>query len=256
MDPVALTAIIAQVGAIIAATLLIGHLLGTIVGRAVSRGGSLAAKHAHRLTEVSIWLAGAAFGADYFGLRIDVLLVVIALAGTAVIVANKDALQNLAARYFSDVYLQFRVGDTIRVAEYLGRIIDLNPVTTLLLTQQEEVISVPNSLLVREIVVNKTPFAGRDVTIPITVEKGIDIPTFEKMVLMSCNKLRLHLDERSPPRITVEKENEKSAELNLMVRLKVPEKRDMVVRELEQRISKLLEGSKKEKKLLAPLQQV
>lgn len=256
MDLLLLTVILAQLGALIVGTLLAGHILGTIIGRALSHGSSVAASHVKRLTEISVWLAGLAFAGQYFGLRIDVLLILLSLLGAAFLIANKDALQNLAARYFSDVYMQFRIGDSIRVQGFAGRVIEMNPVTTILLTEKDEAVSIPNSLLTREIVVNTTPYAGRVVNLAITVDNSIDLALFEKRLLMSVNKLRVHLDERLPPMIAVKQKNDKITELQLMLRLRVPEMKDMVVRELNSRVKNVMEEASLKGKKNGPRTQV
>ncbi len=249
LDPMAVTSLLAQIGAIALGTFLVGQILGSVVGKALSRKGSLAANDAHKLVKVSAWLAGFAFATEYFGLRVDVLLILIALSGGAALIANQSALQNIAARYFSDAYLQFRIGDRIRVGEYSGKIVEMNSITTMLVTDSEEVVSIPNSLLMREVVVNATPFAGRDITLPITIDNSVDLPTFERSLLVKCNKLRLHLDERLPPRIGIRQKTDKSTQLELMVRMRNPEYRERIVRELDSRIhDTLLEFSKKKEK--------
>jgi hypothetical protein len=81
-----------------------------------------------------------------------------------------------------------------------------------LLTENEELISIPNAVFLREIIVNISPHAWKEIMIPMVISKEVDLPEFESEVLKSCNKLKMYFDERFPPIIAIKKglENQSS----------------------------------------------
>ena len=191
---------------------------------------------------------GILFALGQVGLRLDVLLLLIGLLGAALLIASKDVLQNLASKYFSDVYIPFKVGDSIKVKEYSGKVIEINPMSTILMTDNEELVSIPNSIFIREMVVNVTPKAWKEVIIPILISDEINLAEFESEVLKSCNKLKLHLDERYPPILTVKNREQNSVELILTLMVKEPGRKDALISEINSKITEIIEKLQQKKK--------
>ena len=225
---------------IVLATWIIARSLSAIIWRLFAHMSPLMAIHAKRIAWISTWSIGIIFALEQLGLRIDLLLLIVGLLGAAAIVANVDTLRNLSSKYFSDVYIPFKVGDFIKVCGYSGKVIEINPMSTILLTEKEELVSIPNSIFLREIVVNATPHAWREIAIPIVIDSGVDLAEFEREVIRSCNKLRLHLDERFPPIITVKSREPKSTSLVLTLMLKDPGKKEEIVSEVNLRVAEII----------------
>lgn len=236
--------------AIIVATWLITHFLDSILKR-LTRGRSSVANKVKRLLVVVIWFFGIVFALEQLGLMVDVLLLIVALVGIAAIVASRDALQNLFSKYFLDIYLSFDIGDNIKVREFSGRIIEMNPMSTILLTDDEQIVSIPNSILYREITVNTTFQAWKEVNVPIVIDNDIGVPEFESEVIKSCNKFKHHLDERFPPIMTVRNREQRTTEITLTLMIKNPEMKEPITDEINARIAEIIErmhSKKKERK--------
>ncbi|MEM4311552.1 MAG: mechanosensitive ion channel [Nitrososphaerales archaeon] len=229
-------------------TWIVAYSLRTFLRRLLKRTVPLVATHVSRIVWMFVWLTGIILILQQLGLRIDLLLLLVALFGGALVLANKDILQNLASKYFSDVYVPFKIGDTIKVREYTGKVIEINPMSTILLTEKEELISIPNTNFLREIVVNTTPKAWKEVIVPIIIDSEIDLAEFEREVIKSCNKFKLHLDERFPPILTVKSRGERSIELTLTLIIKEYGKKDMIISEVNSNIVEIIEKMKKKKK--------
>ncbi len=232
---------IVSFAAIVLVTWIIARSLSAIIGRLFSRVAPLLAIHAKRIAWVSIWSIGIIFALEQLGLRIDLLLLIVGLLGAAAIVANVDTLRNLSSKYFSDAYVPFKVGDLIKVCGQSGKVIEINPMSTILLTENEELVSIPNSIFLREIVVNATPHVWKEVAIPIVIDSRIDLAEFESEVIKSCNKLRLHLDERFPPIITVKSREPKSTSLVLTLMIKDPDRKEGIISEVNLRVAEIIE---------------
>jgi small conductance mechanosensitive channel len=230
--------------AIIAATWLIAHFVDSFLGRFLRLGPPLILVHVRRLVSTFIWLIGVLLALAQIGLRIEILLLLIGLSGAALAIANRDTLENVASKYFADFYIPFKIGDSITIRGYSGKVIEINPISTVLITEDENLISVPNSLFLREVVVNSTPKAWKEVSIPILISSDIPLASFESNVLRSCNRLRHHLDERFPPILAVKNRETNRTELTLTLMIKEPETKDMIVSTITKRVQEIQEEMK------------
>lgn len=195
--------------------------------------------HVQRLISVSVWVVGVMLAVQQIGLSIDFLLLLIGLFGFGVLLAIRGALENIGARYFHDVYVPFKVGEVIMVGGSSGKVIEINPITTILLTADEKLISVPNSLFLHEKVENLTPHVWREILVPMTISGNMDLPEFEDEILRTCNKMRVYLDERFPPVLTVKDRSEKSVDLVLTLMVKKTSKKNEIIREINQKINEM-----------------
>ncbi len=230
---------------IILGTWVTAYLVGVIVSRLMYRSAPLVSAQAKRLVRAFIWFVGLLLAVEQLGLHVELLLLIIGLFGGALIVANRSFLENISARYFSDLYVPIRVGDYVAVGGHAGRVIEMNPMSTILLSADDQLVCVPNTVFVKEAVVNATPQAWKELTIPIVVGGDVDIPEFERAVLRSSNKIRIHLDQRFPPVLSVKSRTPQSAELTLTLMVKEPGKKEEISAEMNQRIADILEEAKK-----------
>jgi small conductance mechanosensitive channel len=232
--------------AIIAVTWLIAHFVDAFLGRLLKLGPPLVLVHIRRLVSTFIWLIGVLLALAQIGLRIEILLLLIGLIGVVLAIANRETLENIASKYFADFYIPFKVGDSIAIRGYSGKVIEINPISTVLITEDENLISVPNSLFLREVVVNSTPKAWKEVTIPVMIGNDIPLASFESNVLRSCNRIRHHLDERFPPILTVKNRQAKATEVTLTLMIREPETKDTIVSTITKRIQEIQEEMKTE----------
>ena len=176
------------------------------------------------------------------------MLVLVGLFGAAIILANTYTLQNLGSKFFHEVYVPFKVGDSIKIREYTGRVIEINPITTVLISETEELISVPNALFLREVVENITPKAWKEVLVPIVVGNDIDLAEFESDVMKACNRMKLHLDSRFPPVLLIKNRGDKTTELLLTLMVRRPENKENIVSEINTKIPEIISHVKHKKK--------
>ncbi|MEM4416885.1 MAG: mechanosensitive ion channel family protein [Nitrososphaerota archaeon] len=238
---------LAIIAAILLATALISRLVSALLKRLLYRAPPLIAEQVSRGASIFIWLVGVLLVVNYLGLSLDLLLLLIALAGIAFVVAARDVLVNVAARYFMGSFIPVKIGDDVYVVGQRGKVIEINMVATVLWGEDGSVITVPNSLFLHNTSVNVSPYAAQRIVIPIAVPEGVDIAAAEAEILKLCNKFRTRLDQRFPPMITVKDRGQRVAELELSLLAAEPEKRDVLKSELENRIRDLMDrmrGSK------------
>jgi len=222
--------------AILLLTWLVAWIASLLIRRVMRQSAPQVAAGARRLGEVVVWLVGILLAVQEVGVGIDILLVVLGLFAIAAIIALRIPLENFGAKYFSDVYSPFKVGDTIQVGAHSGKVIEINAMTTVLLSEDDRLIALPNSLLLREVLVNASPQAWKELTIPISLPGTVDIAPVESEILRSLAKLRLRLDKRFPPVIATKSRTPQSTDLVLTVMIRRPEERDALLVEVNKRV--------------------
>ncbi|MCI4343230.1 MAG: mechanosensitive ion channel family protein [Thermoplasmata archaeon] len=234
-------AFLVPVAVIILVTVVLAWVVGLLVGRLTQRTSPHMAGAARRLAVIVVALIGGTLALQALGVSPDILLLVVALLGATALIALRDPLGNYGAKYFSDIYTPFKVGDTIQVGAYSGKVIEINPMATVLLSDKEQLISLPNAALLRDVVTNTSPQAWKEVTVPVTLPGSVDLPAFESELLKSLSKLRMRLDPRFPPVVTTKARSPQSTELAVTLMLRRPEDRDAITSETNKRLGEVLE---------------
>jgi len=233
---------------ILLATWVVAKSAMIILKRIVGQSTQLLDAQVQRLVWLLVWLIGLILAIEQLGINSDVLLLMVGLLGVAAIVAIRGPLENLGARYFTQGYIPFKVGDSVMVNGHSGKIIELNSISVILLTRDYHIVSIPNSTFMKEAVINTTYQAWKNVMVPVSVKNSIDLPAFENAALKSLGKLRPHFDDRFPPILTVVSRNRQSTELELNVMIRSPEERNAITSEVNKRIAEVIEEMQKAKK--------
>ena len=232
------------VGVILVATWLFSYVVSLAVAGLMRRSNPQVTAAAQRLVVVIVWLVGIVFAIQELGVGVNALLLVLGLLGVAAIVALRQPLENFGAKYFADLYTPFKIGDTIRVGEQAGKVIEINAMSTILLSEDDHLIALPNSVFLRSSVVNLTPQAWKELVIPISLPGSVDLPAFESEMMKALSRLRLRLDRRYPPVFTLRSRTAQSTDLVLTVMIRRPEDRDSVLSEVNARLSETVEKSR------------
>jgi small-conductance mechanosensitive channel len=143
---------------VLAATLFLGRRAGATFRRAAVRASVDASTTllGARLVHLAIFTVGAVVLLDIFGIPPATLVAAIGVVGLAVSLALQDLLRN----FFAGVYLLFErpfaLGDRIRFKEHEGTVEHVGFRTLRLRTDDNAEILIPNSLVVAEVVANRT----------------------------------------------------------------------------------------------------
>jgi small-conductance mechanosensitive channel len=202
------------VAVILAVTWIAARLLRLAVGGVLRQSNPQVALGAQRLVGVLVWVVGATLALQELGLSVQILLLVVGLGGIAAILALR---------------------------EHQGKVLEINAMTTVLLTPEDHLVSLPNSLFMREPVVNESPQAWRELTIPISVPGSVDLAEFESEVLKRLGKLRFRLDRRFPPVIATRARSPQNADLAITVIMRRPEDREPLIAEINGRVAEALQ---------------
>jgi hypothetical protein len=95
--------------------------------------------------------------------------------------------------------------------------------------------------MIRDVVVNTSPQAWKEVTIPVSISGSVDLPTFESDLLKTLSKLRSRLDARFPPVLTTKARTPQSTDLVLTLMIRRPEDRDAITVEVNKRLTEVLD---------------
>jgi len=201
-----------------------------------------------RFISIFLWLLGILVALSQIGLTLEILLVIITITGIGAIVASRDVIENIIAKYFSDAYIPFNKGDTIRMGNYEGEVIEINPIATVLLNEKGEMISIPNSKFMKEITVNLSPAAWKKVVIPISLPAGLNIAEFENSLLRYMYRIKHLLDEHFQPLLTVKSKTSSSYELALTFMVNDKNKREQVVNQVNMKIMEIIEELRRKSK--------
>jgi small-conductance mechanosensitive channel len=198
------------------------------------------AVHLQKYVAWLIWAIGLIFAVVQLGLPVEFLLLFIALLGLALILAMRTPLENLLARPFLDLYTHYKVGDTVSMGKYNGKIVEINPLNTILMNENSELIVIPNSLFLKEVLVDRSPRKGWEISIPLLVDKNIDMVEFEEEILKACEGFRSYFKKGTHPTCATTQIDERSRELLLMITLKNPEDKSAVVSAIQGKAKEIM----------------
>lgn len=230
----------ALAGVTLALTALVAFAARFVVRGFLSGSSPLVSLAGQRSAVVVVWVTGVVLALQGVGVSADVLLLVVALLGAAALLALRIPLENAGAKFFADIYTPFKRGDTIAVGAHSGRAIELNAMSTILLDENNRLVAVPNTALLKETTVNLSPQAWQELVVPVSLPSSVDVAVFEHRIGKALGKLRARLDARYPPVFTVKGRTLQGTELVLTVMVRRPEDRDPVLSEVNARLSEAL----------------
>lgn len=233
---------------VIVATYIIATITKKIIKKTLITTSPYLATSVSQYTTWAMWFIGLIIAITQFNFQKDVLLLIIGLLGAALIIAMKDIFQSASITSFLKAYTPYKIGDTIEIRGHIGKVVEINIMNTVIITEKEELINIPNKLLLNEILINKTSNVGKEVIVPIVIDNKINLPEFENEALKSCHKVKKYLDQYFEPRLDVTHRGEKTTELALVFAVKTIDEKNVVIAEINQRIKEILDDMNKRKK--------
>jgi small-conductance mechanosensitive channel len=108
------------------------------------------------LAQIAIVALGLVFMLPSFGIEWTGLLTLVGAAGLAISLSMQDLLKNVVAGIYILMEQPFRIGDRITVKEVTGTVQGIELRTTILCTDDNLQVVVPNNLVLTEIVTNRS----------------------------------------------------------------------------------------------------
>lgn len=188
----------------------------------------------------AIWILGGIIILNTLNVSILLLLLLVFLAGLTMIMAYRNILTDMAASQFVSTYQPFKVGEWIEVQDYYGRVIERNLIQTRILTPDNEIVIIPNSLLLRRSVVNRTRSGGLRIQIPVVVETKRDLKDIEDQLLQIGAEMKVDLLPDSSPLVRVTQVTPEETRLVLLLQIANPAKRDQIISDVQKNFYELL----------------
>ncbi|MBO0888971.1 mechanosensitive ion channel family protein [Candidatus Bathyarchaeota archaeon] len=188
----------------------------------------------------AIWILGVIILLNWLAVPTLLLIVLLLLGGLTMIVAYRDILTDMAASQFVSTYQPYKVGEWIEAEDYYGRVIERNLIQTRILTADNEIVVIPNSVILRGSLVNRTRSGGLRVQIPVKVETKINLKKIEEYLLGIAADMKVDLLPDSAPQVRVTQVAPQETSLLLLLQISNPAKRDQIVSDVQKRFYELL----------------
>ena len=194
---------------------------------------------------IFVWSFGVLFAINQLGLSIDAAILVIALIGITLVVALRDVLSNVFSRPFLETFFPFSVGDEIRIGKHSGKIIEINPFNTVVLTKKDELVFIPNSVFLKRVSVYKSPYGGLEIKIPIIVDSRLSTRKVEKNILKICKEFKEDINWKKAPILLTSRNFGKTKEFLLIVSIQNKERKGYVTVKLNEKIKDVIQALEK-----------
>ena len=136
------------------------------------------------ITKYLIWFIAFLLILANFNIDITPLLAGAGIAGLALALAAQDILSNFFGGAIITIDKPFRIGDRIKFDNYSGDIVSIGPRSTRLKTLDDQIVTIPNSKITSNIVVNYgQPDLKMKVRIPFSVAYGTDMPRVKEILM-------------------------------------------------------------------------
>ncbi len=144
--------------------------------------------------------------ASMVGIQTTSLVAVLGAASLAVGLALQGSLANFAGGVMILVLKPYKVGEVVKLTDFVGKVKEIEIFTTVLQTKEGEMIFIPNGSISNSSIVNYTRIGRREVEVDITVRSRLDFGRLEEAILTEARKVP-NVMQDPEPEITVEEIN-------------------------------------------------
>ncbi len=151
-----------------------------------------------------------------FGLDTSGIVALVASVGLAIGVALKDSLSNIANGIMLVTSKPFNVGDYVEINETSGTVVSINLTTTVIQSSDNKLITIPNSEILSNNIVNYNAMTTRRLDLTISVAYGSDVTLVKELLTAMIKK-----DKRifKDPKPVIELDELGDSSLNFTVKL-------------------------------------
>jgi small conductance mechanosensitive channel len=198
----------------------LGHLLRRILSRSDRVEGGIASLALKTYRIASTILIGIMVAAQ-FSIDVTALLAGLSIAGIAVGFAARDTLENFIAGITILVDKPFRIGDQIEVEGTFGVVDHITLRSTRLRTMNDQVMIMPNALVINHKVLNHTLRNTLRIEIPFGIAYK-EYPAAAREVVLKLLEGDDRLDPDRPPTVVVTAMGESSVDMVLRFHIRDP----------------------------------
>lgn len=187
-----------------------------------------------------IWIAGLLMALRSVGIEITAFLASMGILGLAVALAAKTVLSNVLAGVTLTADPNIEVGNRVEVLDYLGDVERINIHKTVLRTRDNLLVSIPNDVLAKEVVVNwDMPNARTRVEMSVGVGYEADIEFVTEVIEEVLDEEYDRFVDDPPPEVVLDEFGDNALVLKIFVWVDEPRYeyrvRDVVFRKVLER---------------------
>ncbi len=184
----------------------------------------------HKLFLIVLFVSGVFMILEIWHVNLTPLLASAGVAGIAIALAAKDTLSNFFGGISLFLDKIYKVGDYIIVDDRdRGEVVSLGIRSTRILTRDDVLVTVPNSILANSRIINETaPFPRYRIKIPVGVAYGTDLDHVEK-VLLDVASRKDSILATPAPRVRVRSLANSSVDFELLVWVADPRDRGLQI---------------------------
>ena len=149
-----------------------------------------------------IYIAAFIIILNLAGIDITGLVVSLGIVGISIGFAARDIISSFVSGMFILADKTVKVGEIIEVGTIKGKVKKLGLRSTTLITADNMIVTVPNSVLARTPYINHTFFDNYRIDLTATIPMNIDLNKFKTVFIKKISNLEWVLDD-SPPRVVV-----------------------------------------------------
>ncbi len=126
-----------------------------------------------RVVFAALWSVGIVMALSNIGINISALLGTLGIGGIAFALAAQDTVKNVfgALTIFTDK--PFAIGDTIRIDNFEGTVVDVGARSTRILNYDKRIITLPNHRVAEASIINISSEPMRRTTVNIGIDPGV-----------------------------------------------------------------------------------
>lgn len=179
----------------LAAGFVLARVLGRATGHAMRTASLRYSRFSHRLVATLVFLSFLAWALTDLGINPQQLLNSAGIATLTVGLVARTSLSNFVGGLFLLIERPFSVGDHItvgtleRVFEVEGEVIAVDFISTKLLTAENQIVRLPNTMVMGARITNASRKDRRRATIDFSVKSGTDLSRLQQ-------RLRRHIENR------------------------------------------------------------
>ena len=154
-----------------------------------------------------IWFAGVLISLRSVGIEITAFLASMGILGLAVALAAKTVLSNVLAGITLTADPSIEIGNRVEVLGYLGDVDRINIHKTVVRTRDNLLVSIPNDVLAKEVVVNwDLPGAMTRMELNIGVDYDTDVDRATEIIFEILDEVGRdhHISEEKPPEVILD----------------------------------------------------
>lgn len=178
-----------------------------------------------------IWFAGLLIALRSLGIEVTAFLASMGILGLAVALAAQTVLSNVLAGVTLTADPSIEIGNRVEVLGHFGDVERINIHKTVIRTRDNQLVSIPNDVLAKEVVVNwdqPQALTRMELTVGVAYNTDIDLATGVIEEVLDEVKEHQHVSDENPPEVILDSFGDSALEFSIYVWIDSPRRRRLV----------------------------